>query len=138
MDGIHKRLGDVEKSILPLQNFFKVTVRRRLKATTDATADGSVATAPSAQPLIVTKWSERISVVLNFLAPLYTLFLWLQLYLDASSALVEAFWGSWSILSLVMRVHMGGGVTATRLLLRSQGAILMRISLPEVPGSLRT
>ena len=60
-----------------------------MKAATAATTDGSLATAPSAQPLIGTKQSERISSAINFPVPLYTLFLHLQSYLNASSALVE-------------------------------------------------
>ena len=107
MDGLPKRLGGVDKAILTLQNFFKGSSRRRAKAATAATTDGSVTTAPSVQSLIGTKRSERISAELNFPAPLYTLLLQLQSYLDASSALVEEFWGYWSILSLVMRVLMG-------------------------------
>ena len=60
-----------------------------MKAATSATTDGLVATAPSVQPLIGTNRSERISSALNFPVPLYTLFLQLQSYLDASSDLVE-------------------------------------------------
>ena len=62
-----------------------------MKAATASTTDGLVATAPSAQTLIGTKRLERISTALNFSVPLYTFFLQLQSYLDASSALVEAF-----------------------------------------------
>ena len=60
-----------------------------MKAETAATKDSLVATAPSAQPLIGIKRSERRSAALNFPVPLYTLFLQIQSYLDASSALVE-------------------------------------------------
>ena len=60
-----------------------------MKAATAATADGLVATAPSAQPLIGTKRSERISDALKFTVPLYMLFLQMQSYIDGSSALVE-------------------------------------------------
>ena len=60
-----------------------------MKAATAATTDGSVVTAPSAQLLIGTKWSERISTALKFIVRLYTILLHLQSYLDASSDLVE-------------------------------------------------
>ena len=62
-----------------------------MKAATASTTDGLVATAPSVQTLIGTKRLERISTALNFSMPLYTFFLQLQSYIDASSALVEAF-----------------------------------------------
>ena len=109
LDRIPKQLGDVEKASLPLQNFFKGSARRRGKAVTAATSDGSVATAPSAQSLIGTKRSDRIPSALNFTTPLYTLFLQMQSYLDDLSSLVAECWGSWYILSLVMRVQMGEG-----------------------------
>ena len=89
MDRLPKRLGDVEKASLTLQNFLKVSDRRRVKVATAAMIDGLVATAPSAQPLIGTKQSDHKSAALNFPVPLYTFFLQLQSYLDASSALVE-------------------------------------------------
>ena len=78
LDGISKRLGDVEKASLPLQNYLKGSVRSRMKAATAATTDGLVATAPSVQPLIGTKQSECISAALNFPVHIYTLFLQLQ------------------------------------------------------------
>ena len=68
-------LGDVEKSSLPLHNFLKGSSRRGVKAETAAMTDGSIATDPSAQPLIGTNQSERISAALNVPAPLYTVFL---------------------------------------------------------------
>ena len=83
LDGLPKCLGDVDKSSLTLRNFLKVSARSRVKAATDAMTDGLVATATSAQPLIGTKQSERISAALKFPVPLYTLFLQLQSYLDA-------------------------------------------------------
>ena len=52
LDGLPKCLGDVEKAIPPLHNFCKGSDRRRAKDATSASIDGSVATAPSAQPLI--------------------------------------------------------------------------------------
>ena len=107
MGGLPKRLGGVEKASLLLQNLFKVSARRRAKAATAATTDGSVATAPSSQPLIRTKRSERISDALKFPTPLYTLFFQLHSYIDVSRALVEEWWCSWSILSLVMMFQMG-------------------------------
>ena len=91
MEGLPKRLGDVEKSSLSLQNFFKVSSRRIVKAETAATTDGLVATAPSAHPLIGTKRSERISAALKFPVPLYIIFLQLHSYLDASSAFGRMF-----------------------------------------------
>ena len=87
--GIPKRLWVVEKASLLLNNFLKGPSRRRVKAETDTMTDGSVATTPSAQPLIGTKRSERISAALKVPMPLYTLFLQMQSYLTASSALVE-------------------------------------------------
>ena len=88
-----------------------------MKAATSATTDGLVATAPSSQPLIGTKRSERISAVLNFPVPLYTLLLQLQSYLDASSALVEEFSGFLVDIESSDEFSDGGGlVTATRLL----------------------
>ena len=106
-----------------------------MKAATATTKDGSVATAPSAQPLIGTKRSDPISAALNFPAPLYTLFLQMQSYLDASSALVEECSGFLVDIESSDESSDGGGlVTATRLLRRSRGAILMRLPLPEVPG----
>ena len=93
LDRLPKHLGDVDKASLPLHNFLKGSSRRRVKAETTTTTDGLVATAPSAQLLILTKWSERISAALNFPVPLYTLFLQLHSYLDALSALVEEFSG---------------------------------------------
>ena len=78
MEGIPKRLGDVEKASLPIQNFLKGSAGRRVKAATAATIDGLLATDPSAQPLIGTKRSERISAALKFPVPLYTLFSQLQ------------------------------------------------------------
>ena len=89
MDRLPKHLVDVEKSSLPIQNFFKGSARRRAKAATSSTTEGSVDTVPSAQTLIGTKRSERISAALNFPATLYPLLLQLQSYLDSSSALVE-------------------------------------------------
>ena len=65
-DGLPKRLVDVEKASQPLNNFLKVSDRRRMKYATAATTDGSVANVPSVQPLIGTKQSEYISAVLNF------------------------------------------------------------------------
>ena len=108
-----------------------------MKAATAATAYGSVATAPSGQLLIGTKRSERISAALNFNVPLYTLFLQLRSYLDASSALVEEFSAFLVDIESSDEGSYGGGlVTATRLLCRRWVAILMRIPLPEVPGLL--
>ena len=135
MDGLLKRLGDVDKASLHLQNFLKGSARRMAKAATAVTTDSSVATAPSAQPLIVTNRSEHISSALNFPAPLYMLFLQLQSYLDASRYLVEECLGLLVDIESSYEGSDGGGlVTATRLLRRSRGAILMRITLPEVPG----
>ena len=57
LDGIPKLLGGVKKECLPLRKFLKGSARRRVKDTTAATTYGSVATAPSVQPLIETKWS---------------------------------------------------------------------------------
>ena len=102
-----------------------------MKAATAATADGLVATAPSAQPLIGTKRSERISNALNFPVPLYMLFLQMQSYLDGSSALVEECLGFLVDIESSGEGSDGGGlVTATRLLRQIQGVILMRIPLP--------
>ena len=89
MEGLPKRLGGVDKISLLLQNFFKGSSRRRAKAATAAIPDGLVSTAPSAQPLIGTKRSERIPAAFNFPVPLYTRFLQLQSYLDSSSAFME-------------------------------------------------
>ena len=126
---------DIEKASLPLQNFFKGSSRRTSKAATATTTDGSLATTPSVQPLIETKSSERISAALNFTAPLYTLFLRMQSYLDASSALVEECSGSLVDIESSDEGSDGGElVTTTRLLRRSRVAILMRIPLLEVPG----
>ena len=133
--GPPKCLGDVEKARLPLQNVLKGSSRRRAKAETDATTDGSLATAPSAQPLLGTNQSERISDALNFPAPLYTLFLQLQSYLDSSRALVEECSGFLVYIEYSDEGSDGGGpVKATRLLRRSRGEIITRILLPEVPG----
>ena len=132
MEGIYKQLGDVDKSSLPLHNFCKGSARRREKSATAAKTDGWVATAPSAQPLIGTKWSEPISDALKFPAPIYTLILQLQSYLKRFGGIM---------LGLLVDIESSdegseGGrlVTSTRLLRQSQGAILMRILLPEVPG----
>ena len=82
--------------------------------------DRLVDTAPSAKPLIVTKQSERISAALIFTAPLYTIFLQLQLYLDASSVLVEECSGFLVDIDSSDEGSDGGGlVTVTRLLRRS-------------------
>ena len=89
LEGLPKRRGGFEKEILPLRDLLKGSSRRRVKDATAATIDRSVANAPSEQPLIVTKQPERISATFNFPVPLYTIFLQLQSYLDASSALVE-------------------------------------------------
>ena len=119
---------------MSFQNFFKESARRRAKSATASTTDGSVSTAPSSQPLIGTKRSERISDALNFPALLYTLFLQLQSYLDASSALVEECSGFLVDIESSDEGSDGGGlVTAIRLLRQSWGAILMIIPLPEVP-----
>ena len=117
MDGLPKRLGGVDKVSLLLQNFFKGSSRRRAKAATAATTDGSVATATSTQLLIGTKRSERISAALNFPAPLYMLFLQIKPYLDASSALVEECLGLLVDIESSEQGSDGGGlVTSTRLL----------------------
>ena len=49
LDGLPKRLGDVEKASLPLQNLLKGSAMMRVKAATAATTDGSLATSPSVQ-----------------------------------------------------------------------------------------
>ena len=93
-----------------------------------------VATEPLAQTLIGTKRSDHISDALNFPALLYTIFLQLQSYLDDSSALVEEYSGLLVDIESSDEGSDGGGlVTATRLLRRSRGAIIMKIPLPEVP-----
>ena len=62
------------------------------------------------------------------------LFLQMQSYLDASSALVEECLGFLVDIESSDESSDGGGlVTATRLLRRSWGAILMRITIPGVP-----
>ena len=59
----------------------------------------------------------------------------LQSYLDASSDLDEECSGFLVYIDSSDEGSDGGGlVTATRLLRRSRGAILMRILLPGVPG----
>ena len=83
LDGLPKRLGDVEKASLPHNNLLKGSARRRVKAATDGTTVGLVATDPLAQTVIGTKQSERISAALNFPVPLYTIFLQLQSYPDS-------------------------------------------------------
>ena len=68
---------------------------------------------------------------------LYTLFLQLQSYIDASSALVEEFSGFLANIESSDESSDGGGlVTATRLIRKSWGEIIMRIPLPEVLVSL--
>ena len=134
MDAPPKRLWGVEKASLSLQNLLKGSSRRRAKAATSAIPDGLVYTAPSAQPLIGTKRLERISAALKFPAPLYMSFLQLQSYLDASSGLVEE--SSELLVDIESSDEVsdvGGLVTATILLRRSWGAILMRIPHPGVP-----
>ena len=106
-----------------------------MKAATDATTDGLVATAPSSQPLTGTERSDYISAALKFPVPIYRLLLHLHSYLDASSALVEECSGLLVDIESSDEGSDGGGlVTAIRLLCLSQGAILMRIPLPEVTG----
>ena len=106
-----------------------------MKAATAARIDRSVDISHSAQLLIGTKQSECIPAVLNFPASLYVLFLQLQSYFDASSALVEEYSGFLVDIESSDEGSDGGGlVIATRLLGRSWGAILMRVPYPEVPG----